>query len=197
MGRTELHSSDDMLDAARRVVLTTGVTSATVRAIAHAAKAPMGAIYHRFGSRDALFTAMWVRAVRRSQAAFLKAIAGAEDPFEGAVAAAMTIFDFCIDEPEDARLIVSLRREDLLKSSPSAAERRELENLNKPVGAAVVRLAEQIFGSPSKAALETVLLATFDLPYGAVRRHLRDGRNPPRSLRARLEAAVRAALRAT
>jgi hypothetical protein len=109
----------------------------------------------------------------------------------------MAIFDFSIEQPDDARLIVSFRREDLLKSTRSATQRQELQDLNKSVGAATMRLAEDIFRSRSKVALETVMLAVYDLPHGAVRRHLREGRAPPKSLRGPIGAAIRAALRAT
>jgi AcrR family transcriptional regulator len=63
-----------MLDVARDLLLEGGAHGATVEAISRASGAPTGSIYHRFGSRDELVTRLWMRAVRRSQAAFLEAL---------------------------------------------------------------------------------------------------------------------------
>ena len=182
-----------MLDAARALVLGEGVGKVTVRAIADRSRAPMGTLYHRFGSRDALLTAMWIRAVRRSQEGFLAAIAAAPDPVSAAVAASLSVFDFAVAEREDAQLLVSFRREDLIGAAPPE-QKRELEELNRPVGAAVVRLTQAIYGARSREHLETVMLAVFDIPHGAVRRHLEQGKVPPASLRPAIAAAARAAL---
>lgn len=182
-----------MLDAARLLVLTSGVGSATVRAISVRAGAPMGTLYHRFRSRDGLLAAMWIRAARRSQAAFLAAIDGASDPVEAVVSGALSIFDFAISEREDAQLLVSVRREDLLPASPPE-QRRELDALNRPIAAAIVRLSAAVLGDRSRASIETITFAVFDISYGAIRRHLVRGRTPCPAIRPAIEAAVRAAI---
>lgn len=164
-----------------------------MRAIADRAGAPMGSLYHRFGSRDALLTAMWIRAVRRSQARFLAAIAACADPVDAAIAASLAVFDFAVDAREDAQILVSFRREDLARTA-TGAQREELAELNRPVGRAVYRLAEAIFGSRTREHFELVTLAVFDIPHGAVRRHLVEGQSPPPVVRPGVEAAARAAL---
>ena len=50
--------------------------------------------------------------------------------------------------------------------------------LNRPVERAVVQLARRLYGRRSRAALDRTLLAVFDLPYGAARRHLISGAPP-------------------
>jgi hypothetical protein len=52
--------------------------------------------------------AMWIRSVRRSQERFLAELDHG-DPYDAAVAAGLAISD-----PGDARLLASLRREDLV-----------------------------------------------------------------------------------
>ena len=177
-----------MLDAARELLLEQGAGSATVEAIAGASGAPTGSIYHRFGSRDELLARLWVRAVYRSQASFLAALEK-DDPREAAVAAAMSIIEFCQTEPADARLLASLRREDLIRgTSDELAD--ELEAVNKPVERSVVALARRLYGRSTRAALNRTLLAVYDLPYGATHRYLRTGTAIPRGLRADVERAV-------
>ena len=185
-----------MLDAARDLLLEQGSGSATVEAIAGLSGAPTGSIYHRFGSRDGLVARLWVRAVRRSQASFLAAL-DEDDPRAAALAAALSILEFCEQEPEDARLLVSFRREDLLRTAPSGQLADELEALNRPLEAAVVTLARRLYGRPTRATVNRTLLAVFDLPYGAARRHLIAGTELPPGLQDDVARAVRAVLGAT
>ncbi len=193
MGRQRVHQPHAILDATRTLVLEEGAGAATVGAIATASGAPIGSIYHAFGSRDALLARLWIRAVERSQARFLEALE-AGDPREGAVAAALSIYDFARDEPGDARLLASLRREDLTQLPLPAAVAAELAELNRPIQDAMRVLARQLFGRSSKERVEQVALSVFDLPYGALRRHLVAGTRPPASMRPHLARAVRAAL---
>lgn len=192
MGRPQLHDTDEILDAARRLVLLSGTPAATIDAISLASGAPTGTLYHRFGSREGLLAAMWIRAVRRSQRELL-AVLAQPDPVEAAVAGALSIFDFVSAAPDDARLLVAFRRRDLIATSPPRLA-RELHALNRPVEQAALQLAGKVFGTRSRPSVDRMALALFDLPYGAVRRHLVAGKVPPATLREPLEAAVRAVL---
>jgi AcrR family transcriptional regulator len=191
--RPQIHPSETILDAARALALDSGAGAATIDDIARASGAPIGSIYHRFGSRDELFARLWVRAVRRSQASFLAAIER-PDPMQAALAGANAILDFCEQERADARLLLSFRREDLIRTALSPALVGELERLNRPLERALARLARALHGSAGRAAVERTLLAAFDLPYGAARRHLIADRRLPPGLCGDVEAAVRAVL---
>jgi AcrR family transcriptional regulator len=193
MPRPKLHPTDTMLDAARDLILEDGSRSATMEAIAGASGAPTGSIYHRFGSRDELITRLWMRAVYRSQASFVTALER-QDAQDAALAAAMSIIDFCEEHPADAQLLVSFRREDLIRSAPEGPLANELADLNRPVERAVVHLARRLYGTRSRAALDRTLMAVFDLPYGAARRYLISGARMPTGLRADLTRAVSAVL---
>jgi len=188
-----MHPTDTMLDAARDLILQDGSRSATMEAIADASGAPTGSIYHRFGSRDELITRLWMRGVYRSQASFVAALEE-PDPKEAALAAAMSIIDFCEEHPADALLLVSFRREDLIRTSPDGPLAGELAELNRPVERAVVNLARRLYGKRTRAALDRTLMVVFDLPYGAVRRYLITGARMPPGLRADLTRAISAVL---
>jgi AcrR family transcriptional regulator len=182
-----------MLDAARGLLLDDGIRAATVEAIAGASGAPVGSIYHRFGSREVLITRLWIRAVYRSQASFVAAIED-PDPKQAAVAAALSIFDFCDQHPADAQLLASFGREDLIGVTAEGPLAEELSELNRPIERAVVELAKRLYGKRTRTAVERTLLAVFDLPYGATRRHLIAGHKLPSTLRQDLETAVRAVI---
>jgi AcrR family transcriptional regulator len=191
--RPELHPTDSILDAARGVVLDHGLGAATIAAIAESSGAPVGSIYHRFGSADDLLSAIWIRAVRRSQTRFAAAAEHAE-PREAAVGAALAVYDFCVDHTADARLLLSFRREDLAGRHPNPRQSAELERLNEPVEAVVKNLARRLYGRASRKSLDRVLMAVFDLPHGAVRRPLTNGEKLSPQRRQGVEAAVRAVL---
>jgi AcrR family transcriptional regulator len=196
MGRPRLYSEDAILDTARTLVLESGARAATLNAIAAASGAPKGSIYHRFASLNELLAEMWIRAVRRSQSAFLEALAD-PDAMSAALGAALSIHDFARDQPADARLLASLRREDLIERVESPRLRRQLADLNRPLQAALGELAGRLFGSTTGDALEQTACAVVDIPIGATRRHLIAGAPLPGTLREQLAAAVRAALLAS
>jgi AcrR family transcriptional regulator len=193
VARPQLHSTETILDAARGLVLDRGAGAATVAEIARASGAPAGSIYHRFPSLAELFTQVWIRAVRRSQAEFATAAAD-PDPLQAAVAAALSVYGFCDRHPADARLLLSFRREDLIDGPISEAARLELTELNEPIRGALTDLARRLYGRASQERLDLMALAVFDLPHGALRRPLIEGRKLSPRRRAALERAVRAAL---
>ncbi|HEV3056301.1 MAG TPA: helix-turn-helix domain-containing protein [Solirubrobacteraceae bacterium] len=185
MPRPQLYPEDAIMDAARAVVLERGARGATIGAIADASGAPTGSIYHRFASVDELLARLWMRAMRRVQAVML----AAAEPVDTALA----VYDFCLREREDALLLSSFRLDDFALADLPADARAQLEQLNQEINPMIDALATK-FGGP--AARDTVLLVVRDLPYGAALPHLRAGTIPPPQRRARLEAAVRAALSA-
>lgn len=193
MARPELHPTDSILDAARGVVLEQGLGAATIAAIAGSSGAPVGSIYHRFGSVDDLLTEMWIRTVQRSQERFAAA-AEEPDPIEAAVGAALSVYDFCVEHPADGRLLLSYRAEDLAGARIDPKQRTKLERLNDPVAAVVKDLARRLYGRASRKSLDRVILAVFDLPHGAVRRPLTNGEALSPQRREAVEAAVRAVL---
>jgi AcrR family transcriptional regulator len=193
MGRSALHSEEKILDAARSLVLDGGARSATLNAIAEASGAPKGSIYHRYASLNDLLAEMWVRAVRRSQGQFIEALRQPE-AMPAAIAAALSLYDFAEREPADARLLASLRREDLIESVTTPRLQGELAALNRPLETALGGLARRLFGRLTPANVERTVSAIVDLPIGATRRHLIAGSKLPPTLRGQLEAAVRAAL---
>ncbi|ADB49903.1 TetR/AcrR family transcriptional regulator [Conexibacter woesei] len=193
------HSTDDILDAARALVLAEGPRAASVAAISQASGAPVGTLYHRFGNRDGVLAAAWLRALERFQAGALAAAAAhPADPVEAGVAMAVASLSFARDHPGDARLLLVVRRDDLLDGAgPGAGAgrgdgagsgggadagrgggagplREQLDAMNAPLHEAIVRIARALHGRADARALDGVTRAVVDLPTAVVRRHLRD-----------------------
>lgn len=92
------HETDVILDAARALVLDGGPRAASVAAIAKTSGAPAGTLYHRFGNRDGVLTAAWLRALERFQARALAA--EGDTPADTAVAMAVAAVGFARALPE-------------------------------------------------------------------------------------------------
>ena len=113
------HETDVILDATRALVLADGPRAASVAAIAKASGAPAGTLYHRFGNRDGILTAAWLRALDRFQSRAM--VAEGDTPLETAVAMAVAAISFARELPADARLLLTIRPSDLLDGEPDAA----------------------------------------------------------------------------
>jgi AcrR family transcriptional regulator len=170
------HDTDTILDAVRALALRDGPRAVGVAAIARESGAPVGTLYHRFKSRDGLVSAAWKRALERFHAVWLEA---ARQPEPG-VAMAVSVITFARTNPEDAQLLLSVRRRDLLDAHGDAPI------LNTAVHEQIARLA----GSTDPRAIERITRAIVDIPYAAVRRH----KTLPDWLEEDVASAVRALL---
>jgi AcrR family transcriptional regulator len=173
------HPTDPILDAARSLVLREGPRAASVKAIAGASGAPVGTLYHRFGSRDGLLTETWLRALDRFQSIALGAAARHDDPLERGVAMAGASLTFARKHPDDARLLLALRRDDLLDAAPGEDLARRLTAMNAPLMDEVRELARGLVGRADARSVDAVIRAVVDLPYAALRRHTAAKQLPP------------------
>lgn len=165
------HDTDLILDAARELVLRDGPRSASVTAIATESGAPVGTLYHRFGSRDGVLAAAWLRALERFQQRSLRAAAEAGDPVASGTAMAVATVAFARELPDDARLLLSLRRDDLLDAAPGPDFEARLAEINAPLEHQLRRVARGIHDRADARAVDSVMRAVVDLPYAAIRRH--------------------------
>jgi AcrR family transcriptional regulator len=180
-----------ILDATRELVLRGGPRAASVAAIAKASGAPAGTLYHRFGNRDGVVTAAWLRALERFQARTLAAGSGTADPADAAVAMAVAAIGFARELPQDAQLLLTMRPGDLLDAEPGPGLQQTLAAMNAPLIQRVHELAGRLYGGSDERAVDAVNRAVADLPYAVVRRHAREEPMPPW-----LEADVAASARA-
>lgn len=185
------HETDAILDATRALVLTAGPRAASVAAIAKASGAPAGTLYHRFGNRDGVVIAAWLRALDRFQQRALAAAGGT--PLAQAAAMASAAVGFARKLPDDARLLLTIRPADLVDSQSDTDFRGTLAAMNAPLTQRMRELCHQLYGTDEPRALDAVYRAVSDLPYAVVRRHAHDDPLPD-WLEADVEAAARALL---
>lgn len=185
------HETDVILDAARALVLEGGPRAASVAAIAKSSGAPAGTLYHRFGNRDGILAAAWLRALERFQSRAMAA--DSDTPADTAVAMAVAAISFARELPEDARLLLTIRPTDLLDEEPDAKFQETVVAMNAPLTERVGVLARKLYGRRDSRSVDAVARAIVDLPYAVVRRHARD-EPMPSWLEADVAASVRAVL---
>jgi len=157
---------DQILDAARDATVAHW-RETTIAHVAQGVGAPVGSIYHRFPSRDALFGALWGRSIRRFHEGLIVA-AEIEDPRASLAAMARHIPQFCREHPGDAKAMTLYRLPDLLEKVP-ADQRTELGGINDEVNATLRRVAARRYGRITERRYRLALVGTRQCPYGLVR----------------------------
>ena len=188
MARPAKWSDDDLLDAAQEAIHANGPT-ATVGQIATAARAPVGSIYHRFGSREELLVRLWLRDVRRFQVGVLGALEQ-EDVQRALESAAVHVADHCRAHPAEANILTMFRHQDLINRGP-ASLRDEIATVNDQLTAAMSKQAARRYGRTTSHRMDILRTACQQSPYGLVRPFI-GLRNHTPPMPAWLPAAVRA-----
>ncbi|WP_433730607.1 TetR/AcrR family transcriptional regulator [Actinoplanes sp. CA-051413] len=201
MPRRRVHDLDHLLDTAERLAAELGAGGVTVRGLAAAADVPNGTIYHAFGSLNTLLARAWLRAAE----AFLRLQTELIDEArpggarEAVVAAATAPAIFAEQHPAAARMLFTVRREQLLGPELPEADADALHGLDARLVQILIRLAELLWDRRDRYAVEIVTTCVVDLPTALFRRALTGPSADGTVLidadhRRRLAAAVRAVL---
>jgi AcrR family transcriptional regulator len=162
MPRPARFTIDELLDAAAALLAADGPAAVTMSAVARAAHAPSGSMYHRFPTRAALCGELWIRTEERFHAGVSAALATSEEPQTRCVAAARFTVQWCRDHPVEARVL--LTGADALGAAdwPEDLTSRR-KRLHRSLRRTLAGMA---------ADLDRVNAAVIDIPYAVVRRHL-------------------------
>lgn len=184
MPRPQRYHTDVLLDAAADILAEQGPAAVSMSAVARAAGAPSGSMYHRFPTRSALCAALWLRSHQRFQDGLLEAVSSAGEPQESCVAGARFTVRWCRDTPAQAQVMLAgadaLGRDDWPEEAISRYTQMREELLR-----IVVDLA-------TRSDFDRVVAALIDIPYATVRRHLVGGREVPADAEKMVEDCARA-----
>ena len=193
--RPERHSIDRILDVSRDLVLRDGARGVTVDRIVAASGAPKGSMYYRFSTVNDLLAAMWLRAVRRSQARFLEPLGWRRIRSKPPLPPAWPFTTSPRGCQNNARLLAALRRENLVGEVMDAALAVLTSGVNDPMHAALTAFAHDgSTGGRPETPSSGRRFAVVDLPQGAIRRHLVGGSCRAGQCPGPIAAAMRAAL---
>lgn len=191
MARPARFSDSDLLDAAAEVAAAHGPAATTISAIAQAAGAPTGSLYHRFPSRNVLLGTLWLDLIGRFQAGWIEALEALDTE-----AAALHTPMWVRAHPREARLLLLYRREDFLAGDwpPALADRAS--HVNDRAAAVLRAFVAAVFRDDKPATLRRARFALADIPYAAVRPSVAAGQPPPPDVDALVLTASRAVLAA-
>jgi AcrR family transcriptional regulator len=181
MPRPARFTLDELLDAAAALLAADGPAAVTMSAVARAASAPSGSMYHRFPTRAALCGELWIRTEERFHAGMRAALATSQEPQTRCVAAARFTVQWCRDHPVEAQV--------LLTGADALGEADWPDEMTSRRKRLHSTLRRMLAGMPSD--LDRVNAAVIDIPYAVVRRHLVARRAIPASADVIVEQCAR------
>ena len=199
MVRLAKFHDDTFVQAAIEVAATCGVSAVSMAAIASRAGAPMGSVYHRFGSRSEVLARAWLQAkagLRQAVAAHWQA--GRTWP------AVQALLGWCRQQPLHARFLLQCEDHPPIDEALAEPWRQRLEDvqlaLEQAFEQAVRRCAPygkvgDVSPPPDGSAPAMAALLRFTLidgPFALVRPYLVQGREIPASAEALLRTSHQA-----
>jgi AcrR family transcriptional regulator len=196
MPRPRVYDQDQILDAVEQLAVQSGPGAVTIRAISAAVGVSNGAVYHTFGSRAGLAGRAWLRAGHRflsTQSELIDAALSAPDGggVAAVVAAAEAPAVFAEQFPHSSRLLLTVRREELLGPETPTDIATQLRDLDGLLVESMIRLARAVWDRKDAAAVDVITTCIVDLPTAIL---LQRNRINDQAAQERLRAAVRAAL---
>lgn len=177
MGRNARFTNDQFVDAALRIAAGQGPAAVTIAAVAGDIGAPVGSIYHRFLSRDILLAEVCLKVVSSFQEEFLDLL----EKDEGLEAALHTP-RWVRKHPAEARIILLYRREEMVAGEWPEELKAKAFTAQRRLDAGIAGFTARTFGSAGRKEMDRAVFAMIDVPYGAVVRHIRQGRRPPKDI---------------
>ncbi|SOD94525.1 TetR family transcriptional regulator [Caenispirillum bisanense] len=173
MVRTAKFTDDAFLTAAVGLIARGGPQAATIAAIARAAGAPSGSIYHRFASRDALVARAWLDVHAGLRAALLPRLAAGDG-----AAAAQALVRWAAAHPVEAAFLLPHETEDLIGAAPPEDLRAAVEAAQGELDDAFLAFCRRI-GAAGEEDVAFWRYAVFDGPIALLRPYLRGGEPLP------------------
>ncbi|MDD4242291.1 MAG: TetR/AcrR family transcriptional regulator [Smithellaceae bacterium] len=173
MGRKAHFQNSDFLDAAIRIIAEGGPGALTIAALAGQIHAPVGSVYHRFPSRDALLAEVWLGIIESFQDDFIKKLE------EDGLAATLACLQWVRQHPAEARILLLYRMQDLTTGRWPPELQKRARRLEKDLHDAVAAFIKRAFGKVTPENTDRAIFALYDAPLGIIRRYLSDNRVPP------------------
>jgi AcrR family transcriptional regulator len=192
MGRNAHFNNEQFIAAALKIAAGQGPASVTIAAVAGLIGAPVGSVYHRFLSRDVLMAEVWLQVAASFQEGFLSALERGDG-----IEAALHTPRWVRQHSPEARILLLYRREELVTGSwPEAMKERAL-GISRRLDAGVSEFAARTFGKAGREEINRTVFAIIDVPYAAVLRYIRQGKNPPHAVEDYITETYNAIMRRT
>ena len=176
MGRKAYFKNEEFLDSAIQIIAEEGLGALTIAGLSTRMTAPIGSLYHRFPSRDALVAELWLNIIESFQGEWLKIL-----QTDGRQA---TIFcmEWVHNHPNKARVMLLYRIEDLASGDLPKDLQKRAQRLSQELHEGIASFTKKQFGSVTKEYIDRSIYAMHDAPMGILRRYLQENKIPPKSV---------------
>ncbi|MEZ4222484.1 MAG: TetR/AcrR family transcriptional regulator [Polyangiaceae bacterium] len=167
MGRPKKFSREDIVTAALDLASREGPTGVTIAALARAAGAPTGSIYHRFSSREQILGELWLDTVEAFQSEFVSRTEDAGSVTDLADVAAGVV-TWAREHRKEAKLLAVHHRRDFVPGAwPEALVQRA--SALEPALASTLRSAQKrVLCRAAKDGLARLRFALITAPLAAL-----------------------------
>jgi AcrR family transcriptional regulator len=176
MGRKAYFKNEEFIDSAINIIAEEGLGALTIAGLATRITAPIGSVYHRFPSRDALVAELWLNIIESFQSEWLKIL-----QTDGRRA---TVFcmEWVRNHPNEARVMLLYRIDDLTSGDWPKDLKKRAWRIAEELHEAIAAFTKKQFGRVTDEYIDRTLFAIHDAPMGILRRYLQDNKIPPKSV---------------
>jgi AcrR family transcriptional regulator len=176
MGRRAHFQHKDFIEAAIGIIAERGLGGLTISALSRRTGSPVGSMYHRFPSRNALIGELWLTIVEYFQKEYLKRL-GADG-----LQAALYALQWVRERPNEARVLLLHKREDFMSGKWPIELQNRARILTEQLNKAMLRFIRKQFGGITPETIDRTRYILGDAPGGIIRRYLENGKIPPESV---------------
>jgi len=174
MGRKAYFNNKEFIDSAIQIIAEEGLGALTIAGLATRVTAPVGSVYHRFPSRDALVAELWLNIIESYQSEWLKILQ------TDGLNATLFCIEWVRSHPNEASVMLLYRLEDLTYGEwPEDLKKRALCLLEE-LHVGVAAFTKKQFGRVTKENIDRTLFAIHDAPMGILRRYMQENIIPPK-----------------
>jgi len=174
LGRKARFTEGDFIRAALELLSEKGLKGVTMAGIADRINAPVGSVYHRFASREILLAELWVKLIESFQSGFIDALAKGN----GQQAALYTL-TWIRKHPNQARVFLLHRREQLITGNWPDSVKGRVEKLKEDLDESLKAFTQQLFGKANQKNRARVAFCLIHVPTSAARDYLEAGEPIP------------------
>lgn len=176
MGRKAYFKNEEFINSAVQIIAKDGLKALTIAALAKRINAPVGSVYHRFPSRDALLAEVWLNIIELFQNEFLEKLQ------DDGLQATLSCVQWVRMHPNEARIMLLYRIYDLTSGKWPEDLQKRARRLAKELQEGIFAFTKKQFGHVTKENTDRAIFAIYDAPIGIIRRYLRDDKVPPQSV---------------
>jgi len=176
MGRKAHFKNEEFIESAIQIIAEEGLGALTIAGLSTRVTAPIGSVYHRFPSRDALLAELWLNIIESFQNEWLEIL-----KTDGRKATLFCL-EWVQNHPNEARVMILYRVDDLSSGDWSKDLTKRAERLSRELRDGIAAFTEKKFGKITNEYMDRTLLALHDAPMGILRRYLQDNKKLTKSV---------------